>query len=256
MSGGLKIEVAGRTDVGRKRAHNEDSFALYSEYGLYIVADGMGGHASGEVASRMAVETMKDFFQSTSADAEKTWPYKLDRSKGYEENRLITGVKLSNLRIFQSAKENPKQRGMGTTLVALFAVEDGIYIAHVGDSRVYRVRNGQMDQLTEDHSLLNDYKKMKKLTDEEIEAFPHKNVIVRALGMKETVKVDTRFERPEKNDILLLCSDGLAGPVSDAEILEIIRDAPDLKTGADQLIERANDNGGPDNITAVLARWV
>ncbi|MEN9577328.1 MAG: hypothetical protein RJA70_337 [Pseudomonadota bacterium] len=256
MSAGLKIEVAGRTDVGRKRAHNEDSFALYSEYGLYIVADGMGGHASGEVASRMAVDTMRDFFEATAADSEKTWPYKMDRSKGYEENRLITGVKLSNLRIFQNAKDNPKQRGMGTTLAALFAVEDGIYVAHVGDSRVYRVRSGQLTQLTEDHSLLNDYKKMKKLTEEEIEAFPHKNVIVRALGMKENVKVDTRFERPEQGDVVLICSDGLAGPVSDADILATILAASDLQDAAEKLIDKANANGGPDNVTAVLARWV
>ncbi len=252
----FRIEVAGQTDVGRKRTHNEDSFAVYAEYGLYIVADGMGGHASGEVASRLAIETMRDFFESTADDPEKTWPYKLDRSKGYEENRLITGVKLSNLRIYQNAKENPKQRGMGTTIVALFAVEDGVYIAHVGDSRVYRIRNKQISQLTEDHSLLNDYKKMKKLSEEEIEAFPHKNVIVRALGMKETVKVDTRFEQPEKDDILLLCSDGLAGPVGDEQILKVILEAPDLPTAAQRLIESANENGGPDNITAVLTRWV
>lgn len=252
----FRIEVAGQTDVGRKRTHNEDSFAVYAEYGLYIVADGMGGHASGEVASRLAIETMRDFFESTSDDPERTWPYKLDRSKGYEENRLITGVKLSNLRIYQTAKENPKQRGMGTTICALFAVEDGVYIAHVGDSRVYRIRNKQISQLTEDHSLLNDYKKMKKLSEEEIEAFPHKNVIVRALGMKETVKVDTRFEQPEKDDILLLCSDGLAGPVGDDQILRVILDAPDLPTAAQRLIEAANENGGPDNVTAVLTRWV
>ncbi len=252
----FRIEVAGQTDVGRKRAHNEDSFAIYAEHGLYMVADGMGGHASGEVASRMAIETMRDFFAATAGDPEKTWPYKMDRSKGYEENRLITGVKLSNLRIYQNARENPKQRGMGTTIVALFAVEDGLYIAHVGDSRVYRIRRGTMTQLTEDHSLLNDYKKMKKLSNEEIEAFPHKNVIVRALGMKETVKVDTRFETPEPDDIILLCSDGLAGPVSDAQILDIVVSSPDLPTATERLIEAANENGGPDNITAVLTRWV
>jgi serine/threonine protein phosphatase PrpC len=180
----------------------------------------------------------------------------MDRSKGYEENRLITGVKLSNLRIYQSARDNSKQRGMGTTIVALFAVEDGVYIAHVGDSRVYRIRRGYLTQLTEDHSLLNDYKKMKKLSDEEIEAFPHKNVIVRALGMKETVKVDTRFEQPERDDILLLCSDGLAGPVSDAEILKVVSTAPDLQTAAQRLVEVANEHGGPDNITAILTRWL
>jgi protein phosphatase len=252
----LKIEVAGQTDVGRKRSHNEDSFAVIAEHGLYVVADGMGGHASGEVASRMAIDTLKDFFSQTSGDPEKTWPYKMDRNKGYEENRLITGIKLSNLRIFQTAKENPNQRGMGTTLAALFVVEDGVYVAHVGDSRVYRIRDGKLVQLTEDHSLLNDYKKMKKLTPEEIESFPHKNVIVRALGMKDTVKVDTRFETPAPGDIVLLCSDGLAGPVSDDQILDIVTGAPDIQTAAQRLIDAANDNGGPDNITAVLTHWV
>lgn len=252
----LKIEVAGLTDVGRKRSHNEDSFEVVAEHGLYVVADGMGGHASGEVASRMAIDTLKEFFVSTNDDHEKTWPYKMDRSKGYEENRLITGIKLSNLRIFQTAKDNPNQRGMGTTVVALFVVEDGVYIAHVGDSRVYRVRDRKLTQLTEDHSLLNDYKKMKKLTAEEIESFPHKNVIVRALGMKDSVKVDTRFEQPVANDIVLLCSDGLAGPVSDEQILQVILGSPDITTAAQRLIDTANENGGPDNITAVLTRWV
>jgi protein phosphatase len=251
----VRIEVAGQTDVGRKRAHNEDSFAVYSEHGLYMVADGMGGHASGEVASRMAIETMRDFFAQTSGDPEKTWPYKMDRTKDYDENRLVTGIMLSNLRIFQTAKENPKQRGMGTTLAVVFAVEEGMYVAHVGDSRVYRIRGGRMTQLTEDHSLLNDYKKMKNLSAEEIEAFPHKNVIVRALGMKDTVKVDSRFESPEPGDIILLCSDGLAGPVSDQQIHRIIESSPDLATAAQALIEAANENGGPDNITAVLTQW-
>ena len=145
---------------------------------------------------------------------------------------------------------------MGTTIVSLFAVEDGVYLAHVGDSRVYRLREGNLEQLTEDHSLLNDYIKMKRLTAEEIANFPHKNVIVRALGMKDTVKVDTRFEQPKKDDVYMLCSDGLSGPVSDAEALEIAVGAPDLKTAAARLIERANANGGPDNITVVLCRWV
>src|SRR5580658_3238438 len=154
----------------------------------------------------------------------------MDRSKGYEENRLVTGIKLANLRIYESAQHDPRQRGMGTTVVALFAVEDGVYIAHVGDSRVYRMREGKLEQLTEDHSLLNDYIKMKRLTPEEIANFPHKNVIVRALGMKDTVKVDTRFEQPKANDVYMLCSDGLSGPVSDNEALEMVLAAPDLKT--------------------------
>ena len=256
MSGPLRIEVAGQTDVGRKRSHNEDNFAILAEYGLYVVADGMGGHSSGEIASKMAVDTLEQFFADTSEDPERTWPYKMDRAKGYEENRLITGIKLCNLRIYEQAQRNPKQRGMGTTLAALFAVEDGIYIAHVGDSRVYRIRDGKIELLTEDHSLLNDYKRMKRLTEEEIANFPHKNVIVRALGMKDTVKVDTRFESPRVNDILLLCSDGLCGPVNDQRLLDTVMRYGDLPNATQRLIEAANESGGPDNITCVLARWV
>jgi PPM family protein phosphatase len=252
----LRIEVAGQTDVGRKRAHNEDNFAIMAEYGLYVVADGMGGHASGEIASKMAVDTLHEFFTATADDPERTWPYKMDRSKGYEENRLVTGIKLCNLRIYEQAQRNAKQRGMGTTLAALFAVEDGIYVAHVGDSRVYRIRDGNIEQLTEDHSLLNDYKKMKHLTPEEIANFPHKNVIVRALGMKDTVKVDTRFEAPRAGDAMVLCSDGLCGPISDERLLELVSGAPNLPTATQALIDAANENGGPDNITCVIARWI
>ena len=256
MPQSFRIEVAGETNVGRKRNHNEDNFAIMAEFGLFLVADGMGGHASGEVASKMAVDAMHEFFNLTAEDPERTWPYKMDRSKGYEENRLITGIKLCNLRIYEAAQRNAKQRGMGTTLVSLFAVEDGVYVAHVGDSRVYRVRDGAMEQLTEDHSLLNDYKKMKRLTEEEIANFPHKNVIVRALGMKDTVKVDTRFEQPRAGDAMLLCTDGLSGPVNDPRMLDIIMNSSDLPTATSRLIETANENGGPDNITCVLARWI
>lgn len=252
----LRIEVAGETNVGMKRNHNEDNFSIIEESGLYIVADGMGGHASGEVASKMAVDSLREFFVATAKDPERTWPYKMDRSKGYEENRLITGIKLANLRIYETAQRDAGKRGMGTTIVALFAVDDGVYVAHVGDSRIYRVRDKKLEQLTEDHSLLNDYIKMKRLTAEEIANFPHKNVIVRALGMKDTVKVDTKFEKPRAGDMYVMCSDGLSGPVSDEELLDIVLAAPDLKTASSRLIERANANGGPDNITVVLAKWI
>ena len=251
----FRIEVAGETNVGRKRNHNEDNFSIIEESGLYIVADGMGGHASGEVASKMAVDSLKEFFAATAQDPERTWPYKMDRSKGYEENRLITGIKLANLRIYETGQRELKKRNMGTTLVSIFAANDGVYVAHVGDSRVYRYRQAKLEQLTDDHSLLNDYIKMKRLTEEEIANFPHKNVIVRALGMKDTVKVDTRFEVPQANDTFILCSDGLSGPVTDQEIADIMAQYADIKTAASKLIERANENGGPDNVTAILVRW-
>jgi serine/threonine protein phosphatase PrpC len=252
----FRIEVAGETNVGRKRNHNEDNFAIMPDFGLFMVADGMGGHASGEVASKMAVDAMQEFFSQTQDDPERTWPYKMDRSKGYEENRLITGIKLANHPNYETAQREAKKRGMGTTFVGIFTANDGVYVAHVGDSRVYRFRDSKLEALTEDHSLLNDYIKMKRLTAEEIANFPHKNVIVRALGMKDTVKVDTRFEIPQINDVYLLCSDGLCGPVKDEQIASILDEHyQDITVATAKLIEAANENGGPDNVTAVLVRW-
>lgn len=251
----MRVEAAGETNVGMKRNHNEDNYAIISDEDLFIVADGMGGHASGEIASQMAIDTMRDFFRATGQDPEATWPYKMDKTRGYQENRLITGIKLANLRIFESAQRNAGQRGMGTTVVALLAIEDGVLVGHVGDSRVYRLREGKLTQLTEDHSLLNDYIKMKRLTPEEIANFPHKNVIVRALGMKESVKVDCFLDKPEPGDVYMLCTDGLSGPVSDDEIREITSGANgNLHDASQSLIERANSRGGPDNITVILTR--
>ena len=256
MPGQVRLLAAGLSDVGRKRTHNEDSFALVESENLYLVADGMGGHSSGEVASRMAIETMAEFFAATSADPEATWPYKMDKARGYDENRLVTGIKLANRRIYEAAQRETRLHGMGTTMVAVLAVRDAMLIGHVGDSRVYRVRNGALEQLTEDHSLLNDYIKMKSMTPEEIESFPHKNVIVRALGMKETVKVDAILDTPKPGDLYLLCSDGLCGPASDDEIKEIVLKHKDLREASQALIDRANEHGGPDNVTVVMCRWM
>ncbi|MCA9540290.1 MAG: Stp1/IreP family PP2C-type Ser/Thr phosphatase [Myxococcales bacterium] len=251
----MKLTSAGRTHVGMKRNHNEDSLRLFREQNLFIVADGMGGHASGEVASQMSVETLADFFRATGEDDEITWPYKMEKGRKYEENRVVTGIKLSNRRIFESASRDAKLKGMGTTIVVTFFSNDVCYIGHVGDSRVYRFRAGKLTQLTEDHSLLNDYIKMRQLTPEEIEAFPHKNVIVRALGMKETVQVDVMHEAPQTGDIYLLCSDGLSGMVTDEQMEEIMRASGDLDAYCDRLIEAANENGGTDNITVILIRY-
>jgi PPM family protein phosphatase len=256
VPGQARVLTAGLTDVGRKRTHNEDSFAIVETEHLFLVADGMGGHSSGEVASRMAIETVSEFFQATSADPEATWPYKMDKSRDYDENRLITGVKLANRRIFEAAQRETRLHGMGTTMVALLCVGDSCIVGHVGDSRVYRLRGNSLQQITEDHSLLNDYKKMKTMTQEEIDHFPHKNVIVRALGMKETVKVDAIHERPQPGDTYILCSDGLSGPLSDDDIRDTVVGNKDLRGAAQALIDRANANGGPDNVTAVLIRWV
>lgn len=252
----MRIEVSGQTHVGMKRNHNEDNLLLLPEERLFVVADGMGGHSSGEIASKIAVDEMAEFFRMTSQDHEITWPYKMDKAKNYDENRLATGIKLANVRIFQKASADQKYKGMGTTIVSVyFASDSQVVVGHVGDSRVYFFRDGQLRQITEDHSLLNDYLKAKKLTREEIEAFPHKNVIVRALGMKELVQVDVTRLDPKPEDYYLLCSDGLTGMITnDQEVLKLVVEAKDLKTACKNLIDCANDHGGTDNITVALVQ--
>jgi protein phosphatase len=251
----MRIDVAGRSHVGMKRNHNEDAFLVLSDERLYSVADGMGGHASGEIASRIAIEELADFYKRTSRDADLTWPFKMDRTRNYEENRLATGIKLANARIYEAASSDPNYRGMGTTIVTLHFADEGVYVGHVGDSRAYCLRDGALRQMTEDHSLLNDYLKAKKLTAEEIDAFPHKNVIVRALGMKDTVQVDIDRIEPRDGDLFLLCSDGLSGMVNDAELMSAVAGSEDLEATCAQLIELANNAGGNDNITCILARY-
>jgi len=250
----MRVRFAGETNIGMKRAHNEDSLHLPDDERLAIVADGMGGHASGEVASKMAVDTVVAHYRASADDAEITWPYKLDRAPKSELNRLVTAIKLANQRIWDSARKNEEQHGMGTTIVACSFLDDRVLVAHVGDSRVYRLRDGVLEQLTEDHSLLNDYIKMKRLSPNEVGNFQHKNVIVRALGMKESVQVDTQVDTPRIGDIYVMCSDGLSGMVPDSQIGAIAGGEIDLDKAAERLIRVANENGGADNITVLLAR--
>jgi protein phosphatase len=249
-----RVRFAGETNIGLKRQHNEDNFFLPEEDRLAIVADGMGGHASGEVASKLAVETVAEHFRATAEDSEITWPYKLDHSDRYEANRLVNSIKLANLKIYDRAQKDDHCHGMGTTVVASMFLDDKVLIGHVGDSRVYRLRDSQLVQLTEDHSLLNDYIKMKKLGPDEAHKFPHKNVIVRALGMKESVQVDLLIEPHRVGDVYLMCSDGLSGMVDDASLADLLSGDQDLDAACERLIQTANRNGGVDNITCVLAR--
>ncbi|MBN8226444.1 Stp1/IreP family PP2C-type Ser/Thr phosphatase [Corallococcus macrosporus] len=251
----MRIEVAGSTHVGMKRNHNEDNYLVLTEENLVCVADGMGGHSSGEIASRIAVDELGEFFRMTSKDQDATWPFKMDKQRNYDENRLSTGIKLANARIFERATTDSKYKGMGTTIVSVHFADSAAYVGHVGDSRVYFFRGGILQQVTEDHSLLNDYLKAKKLTPEEIENFPHKNVIVRALGMKEQVQVDVTRVDPLENDVFLLCSDGLSGMITDAQMQDILSRTPELEKACGQLIDLANAAGGNDNVTCVLARW-
>ena len=253
----MKIRYAAKTDVGMKRTHNEDYFSLIEDEQLFIVADGMGGHASGEVASKMSAETMSDFYRRTREDEDATWPFKMDRSLSYIENRLVCAIKLANLRIFETSMRDIRYKGMGTTIVSSMVCGDKIYIAHVGDSRVYRIRTNEISQLTRDHSLLEDYKEAKPdMTEEEERNFPHKNVITRALGMRETVQVDLGGHQIEPGDVYVLCSDGLSGMITDPQIRDVTLKAKTLERAVAELVDAANRNGGTDNITTLLLQCV
>lgn len=251
---GMTLRVAGLTDTGMKRTHNEDFLFVPEEERLVMVADGMGGHAAGDVASRLAIETVEEFFRATAAEEDVTWPFAFDGENRRHENRLVTGIKLANLKIFEAAQRESRRQGMGTTIVAGFFCDDEIVLAHVGDSRIYRIRDGEIRQLSEDHSLLNDYIKMKRLDPEDADRFPHKNVIVRALGMKDSVAVDTQRRQPRVGDYYIFCSDGLSGMISDDEILRLVLShRADLEAACQKLVDLANENGGVDNITVALA---
>ncbi len=248
----MRIRYAAKTDVGMKRSHNEDYFALIEDEQLFIVADGMGGHACGEVASKLSADVIGEFYRH-SKDQDATWPYRYDHNLSYVENRMVAAVRLANARIHQKSQSDAGLRGMGTTLVGALVLNDTIYVAHVGDSRVYRVRNGDIKQLTRDHSLLEDYRDARPdMTEEEARNFPHKNVITRALGMRDNVQVDINKFEIQDGDRYLLCSDGLSGMLDDDALHEIVTAHDDLEQGVSELIRRANEAGGTDNITAMV----
>jgi serine/threonine protein phosphatase PrpC len=256
MTDRLRAVAAGITDVGLQRDHNEDSFAILDELELFVVADGMGGHRAGDVASQLATHAISEFFRSTDSP-EATWPYHFDARLTDEENRLLSSIRVANRQILERSNRSQDCRGMGTTVVAvLFSWKDQrAYIGHVGDSRAYRVRNRQIEQLTRDHSLLNDYLlAMPELTEDQRSELP-KNVITRALGMQEHVAIDLQHTDVHAGDLFVLCSDGLSGMIDDEEILAIVNQTEDLSQACSELVAMANEHGGEDNITAVLIRF-
>jgi protein phosphatase len=250
----MRISAAGLTDVGLQRDHNEDTFSRLDKYRLYLVADGMGGHQSGEVASSMAAEAVRGFFDATEKE-DATWPFPIDPNLSLAENRLAAAIKMANKQIFERSLHDHSLQGMGTTVVGLLLVPERsvAYVAHVGDSRAYRIREGKITQLTRDHSLINDYlMMMPDMPKEAMDVLP-RNVITRALGMQDSVVVDLVTEDVREGDRFLLCSDGLSGQVTDERICEVITDhADDLDTAARLLVRESNEAGGEDNVTLVI----
>jgi protein phosphatase len=243
-----------------KRDNNEDSFLVFPEQYLFAVFDGMGGHAAGEVASGIAVREMREFFELTGKDPEATWPFKDDRQKNYDENRLITSIKLANARIIEASEGDASKKNMGTTCVSALFVERNdqvkAYVAHAGDSRAYLFRDNKLSRITVDHSLVEEYLRRGEITQEQAKNFPQKNIILRALGQQRQVEVEINAYDPRPGDIFLLCSDGLSGMVEDKFMESILtKQSASLEACAKKLLDTANANGGTDNSTVILVKF-
>ena len=259
MSESLRFDAHVITDTGLVREQNEDDSLILNEQGLFVVADGMGGHNCGEVASHIAVSSIREFFSNPEItngirtlydDLKQT--EETDGMSGFHEFRLRSAIEYGNLQIFKRSREDPKLEDMGTTLVSIAFVGSRVYVGHVGDSRAYRYRGDELVQLTEDHSLANEYIRLNLLRREDLPYFPYKNVIVRALGLQEQVDVDTHFRSCRPGDRFLLCSDGLTDLVSDEAIATILAQEHDPKLVCDSLLTMALDRGGVDNITILV----
>ncbi|MFZ3122591.1 MAG: Stp1/IreP family PP2C-type Ser/Thr phosphatase [Thermodesulfovibrionales bacterium] len=247
----MKFLAAGQSDKGVSRSNNEDNFCVDEDLRLFIVADGMGGAAAGEVASRMAVETIRDHVKRSSGGNEPFWG---DYDKRFSDasNRIASGIRLANQAIYEASQSNVKWRGMGTTVATALLDGSKMSIAHAGDSRIYLIRTSSIIQLTDDHSIVSEQVKSGLLTKEEAEGSEVRNIITRALGTMPSVEVDLDEIDIMDGDRVVLCSDGLTTMVPDSVILSTVAvsDEPDRACSA--LIDIANKNGGKDNITVAL----
>jgi protein phosphatase len=243
-----------RSDSGLKRTSNEDSYSTRPDVGLFVVADGMGGHVAGEVASRVAVEAIEAFIQETAgADKNRTWPFPFDPTVSLEANRLRAAFRLANRKIASAIADSQDLRGMATTASAVLLGPQGASVAHVGDSRVYVLRSGKLDQLTHDHSWVEEQVRAGTLSPTAARQHPWRNVVTRALSGGEDPEVDVTEVIPRPGERYLLCSDGLFTVLSDARIAELLGDMKaSLDAIAGALVAAANDAGGPDNITALI----
>lgn len=252
------IEAFGKTDVGRRRKLNEDSFLVDPETQLYAVCDGMGGHNAGEVASRMAIEALDAFVQKSHREKEITWPYGLDADLSFAGNRLKTAIKLANRKVFRAADNREDYTGMGTTVVAALVTEADrlLTVGSAGDSRCYVLRNGELKQITTDDSWVSAAWAEGILSAEEIERHPLKNVITKAVGAKDTIEIDVVEHKLESGDLVLICSDGLHSMINDEAIREVLAArGASLEEAAGGLIDAANEAGGRDNVSVVLLRY-
>lgn len=250
------LEFGARTDTGRVRENNEDSFRLAPELNLFVLSDGMGGLESGEKASRLATEAILTHCREAAANPALASFGKHIEGVSENSNRLASAVRLANQEVYHAAQDLGGRGGMGATIIAVQVLDDRVCIAHVGDSRVYLLRNGEFIQLTEDHSFVAEQVRRGILTEEQASRSRMRNVLTRALGIDREVEVDVSEEFLEEGDKFLLCSDGLFRDLSEIQIADALGEAAPAQQTADRLVEMANQAGGGDNITAIVLRRV
>jgi len=248
----VRITSCGITDVGMKRQRNEDNYLINDELRLFVVADGMGGHAGGEYASQIAVTTVEEVLSNIRDERHFEDNGRATRDMLLQE-KLKYAIRLAGKRIYERAQEDTEFRGMGTTALVLYVTDDAGYVAHVGDSRCYRARADTVEQLTEDHSLVNEQIKAGLINRDAAKSHKLRNIITRSLGYQEEVEIDTAVLKLERGDFYVLCSDGLSNLVEDRELMDLLQQHS-FQEAARKMVDLANKRGGDDNITCVIAR--
>jgi serine/threonine protein phosphatase PrpC len=255
MANTVGLELASKTDTGRVRSKNEDTIALNPTHGIAILADGMGGYSAGEVASRIATDVLQQSLEE-GMDRMQSQSQDLLTTRGRQiQNLMVDSIQRANSAVIEAARVEPEYHGMGTTLVAALFHNDKVTIAHVGDSRAYRFREGELTQITRDHSLLQEQIDAGLIDPEWARFAEHKNLVTRALGVDPDMEVEIHDHQTEPGEIYLLCSDGLSDMLTDEEMCEALkRYGSGLQNACDELVQQANYNGGHDNISVILVK--
>jgi serine/threonine protein phosphatase PrpC len=255
----MKLTSAGLTDIGPRRVTNNDSYGLYRDLGLYLVADGSGKIALDKTqASQLAVETIANYLDKQQSQEAPSWPFQLVKAKNFRAAHLRNAMRLADRIVFQKGEadfpDDFDLQSFSTYLVALWFTEDGALVSHLGACRAYRIRGTSIEALTEDHSLLQEYKRMKQLSPEEIRDFPHQNVITHSVGTGKETSIEIRKEALQEKDVYLLCTEGLYQTVSSEEMLRIVEGTEDLQDACEKLLASATKKPDCVNCTVVLVR--
>lgn len=251
----LSVDVAGKSDVGRIRTNNEDNFGYDRRYGIYVVCDGMGGAAAGEVASKLGVDTVLDYYRQAGKSG-RFQPFGDQHPEASPRSAaLSSAIQMANHVIFSASQRETSRAGMGATIVAVSIQDALVSIGHVGDSRIYLIRSGSIQQLTNDHSLVMEQVRRGLITLEDAQKVDYQNIVIKALGAEDKVEPDLDDMLAMEGDVLLLCSDGLNRHVTDEQMLRTIVKNQDMESAASALIEAAKADGGTDNVTVLLLRF-